>query len=191
MNELVNIVEQIHKDVDYIHLREKKWTANDYIQAIKMLNDRSISLQKIIVNDRVDIAYVMNCFGVQLPTHSIHLPLVKRYFKNLSIGCSVHSVDEAIEKRKLGAHYVLYGHIYETKSKENVSPRGIDALSRVVQAIDIPVIAIGGIKPENVEEVILAGAKGIAVLSGILLAKDPINEVKRYRKELDKGGENV
>src|SRR5699024_7880252 len=85
---------------------------------------------------------------------------------------SVHSTSEALEKEEAGADFLIYGHVFSTASKPNVSPRGISALQTTVQSVSIPVIAIGGIKPTNIKQVKKSGAQGIAVLSGILLAED-------------------
>lgn len=149
-----------------------------------MLAKQGVPLQKIIVNDRVDIVAVMNCYGVQLASHSIDVSFVKDKFQYFQIGCSVHSVQEAIDKEKQGAHFLLYGHIYETKSKDGLAPRGLSALTKVVQSVNIPVIAIGGIKPSNIVETVNTGAKGVAILSGILLADDPLKAVDQYREKL-------
>lgn len=184
INTFIQVIKQIYCEVDYIHLREKSWTAIEYINVINMLIKVGVPLQKIIVNDRIDIAYIMNCYGVQLATHSIDISLVKNKFETLHIGCSVHSVEEAIAKEQAGAHYLLYGHIYDTASKQNVQPRGLTALSKVVHAVNIPVIAIGGIRPSNIADTLQTGASGIAVLSGILLADDPLKMVKQYREEM-------
>lgn len=149
-----------------------------------MLIKIGVPLRKIIVNDRIDIAHIMGCYGVQLATHSIDASLVKNKFEHLSIGCSVHSILEAIEKEKAGAHYLLYGHIFETESKQNLRPKGLTALSEMVKAVNIPVIAIGGIKPTNIFDTFQTGVKGVAVLSGVLLAHDPLAMVKKYRKKM-------
>lgn len=185
VSEFVQIIAKVHEYIDYVHIREQNWTANDRINAITMLHEQNVPLHKIIINDRIDIALIMNCGGVQLATHSIDVAHVKRMFNHLLTGCSVHSVSEAIEKEKAGADYLLYGHIYKTNSKPNLAPRGIDALSHIVQSVSIPVIAIGGISPDAVPHVVETGAKGVAVLSGVLLAKDPLQAVKQYRKQLE------
>lgn len=185
LTEFVQIMVNIHPYVDYVHVREKRWTAVEYVQAIEHLVSGGVPLRKIIINDRIDIAHIMDCYGVQLTSHSADLSLVKNKFPSLHFGCSIHSVNEAKEQEKNGAHFLLYGHIYETLSKENIPPRGLDRLRAVCQAVNIPVIAIGGMKRANVREVVQAGAQGIAVLSGVLLATDPLQTVMQYRTQLD------
>lgn len=185
LSQFVQIMIEIHPYIDYVHVREKRWTAIEYVKAIEHLVTGGVPLQKIIVNDRIDIAHIMDCYGVQLTSHSADLSLVKSKFPSLHFGCSIHSVDEAKEQEKNGAHFLLYGHIYETLSKENIPPRGLASLKAICQAVDIPVIAIGGIKRANVHEVVQVGAQGIAVLSGVLLATDPLCAVMQYRTQLN------
>ncbi|MEK1830709.1 thiamine phosphate synthase [Priestia megaterium] len=74
---------------------------------------------KIIVNDRVDVAHALKAKGVQLAYHSLDVSVVIDAFPSLIVGKSVHSVEEALEAEKDGAHYILYGHIYSTHSKKD------------------------------------------------------------------------
>src|SRR5699024_112986 len=82
-----------------------------------------------------------------------------------------------------GADYLIYGHIFKTKSKIGKSPKGLNKLKEVINQTELPIIAIGGIKPNNVKEVFDVGADGIAVLSGILLAKNVKNQSYEYYKK--------
>lgn len=184
VDEFVNIVEKVHKQADYIHIRERKWTAACHIKAIEKLKARLVPLEKIIINDRVDIAYVKRCIGVQLASHSLPITSVKRLFRSLQIGCSIHSKEEAIKKEKEGADYLIFGHVFTTDSKKDLSPRGLKELKEIIQAVNIPVIAIGGIKPNNVREVLRTGAQGIAVLSGVFLANNPKRAINTYRQNM-------
>ncbi|GAB3058202.1 hypothetical protein GCM10027286_22340 [Virgibacillus ainsalahensis] len=128
----------------------------------------------------------MKTLGVQLGKNSMNVSEVRSPYDHLCIGCSVHSVDEALFASKHGADYLLYGHVYETQSKPGLKPNGLKGLKDVVQHVSTPVIAIGGITPENTPDIIKSGASGIAVLSGVLLANDPMKNVIAYRKALRK-----
>ncbi|HLR80143.1 MAG TPA: thiazole tautomerase TenI [Bacillota bacterium] len=180
------IVARIHEMVDAIHIREKTWTAIEMIEAVDALVRQGVPLQKIIINDRVDVAYVMGTGGVQLAHHSIDVLCVKRHFPSLQVGCSVHSVAEAVEAEAAGANYVLYGHIFPTRSKPGLPPKGLQQLSQLVQHVRVPVMAIGGMTPERTSDVLEAGAHGIAVLSGVLLADHPQKAVQDYVKALQR-----
>lgn len=91
----------------------------------------------------------------------------KKVTDELKIGCSVHSIEEAKEARRLGASYLTAGHIYATTCKPDLPPRGLDFLREVCQAVNIPVYAIGGIglSDGRIEEVTEAGAAGACIMS--------------------------
>jgi len=146
LDEFSKIAGRVAPYVDFIHIREKDRSAQDITRAIKKLKEESISSENIIVNDRVDIACVEGVRGVQLAYHSIGSKEVRKHFSQLRIGKSVHSVWEAQEAETDGADYVLFGHIFPSNSKPGLMSKGIEALKDVVDAISIPVIAIGGIK---------------------------------------------
>ncbi len=97
-------------------------------------------------------------------------------------GVSVHSVNEAVEAEKMGVNYVIAGHIFETDCKKGLAPRGLDFLKRVCNAVKIPVYAIGGISPENISQIVKAGADGACVMSGFMTCGDPVEYIERLRK---------
>lgn len=168
--------------VDFIHIREKHRPAKDISTATQLLIKENIPNEKIIVNDRVDVAHVEGVGGVQLTYHSLKPRTVLEHFPRLRIGRSVHSIQEAYEAEEDGADYVLFGHIFSSASKPGLEPRGVQELMNVVNEVSIPVIAIGGITPQNIHEVKEAGAAGVAVMSGLLDAQDPIQTLKDYQK---------
>jgi thiazole tautomerase (transcriptional regulator TenI) len=190
IREFVSIIANIHHYVDYIHIREKTSTAKEIYDTVINLTEKNIPLSKIIINDRVDVASVTRVAGVQLGYLSLDVKTVKNRFPELKIGCSIHSQMEAKAAVKNGADFCLYGHIYPTNSKPGIAPRGIEGLKEVVNSTNLPVIAIGGIQPQNTLDVIEAGAAGIAVLSGVLLASNPLRAVKEYSYRLGREGEH-
>ncbi|WP_223700840.1 thiazole tautomerase TenI [Sutcliffiella deserti] len=182
--ELVDILCGIHSFVDIIHIREKQRTAKELVSLIKNLTDQGVPLKKLIVNDRVDVAYAMGARGVQLAYHSLEVSEVRRIFPLLHVGCSVHSFDEAVKAQHDGADYVLYGHVYRTSSKIGLQPRGLKELRKKLASLSIPVIAIGGITPEKVEELKACGVDGIAIMSGIMDAPDPVKAARNYKSKV-------
>ncbi len=187
IEQLREIVRDIHPYVTAIHLREKQKSARELFHAVELLTTANIPLSKIMINDRVDVAIVTRARGVQLAFHSLNASIVKENFPRLLIGSSIHSYVEGQTAKENGADYVLFGHVFPSKSKPGKTPKGLAELSRLRQ-LDIPVIAIGGITPENTEQVLAAGATGIAVMSGVLDARDPLLAVKDYLNIL-KGGD--
>ncbi|MCF6139240.1 thiazole tautomerase TenI [Pseudalkalibacillus berkeleyi] len=183
--EFSEITRIIHEYVDFIHIREKSRTALEVAEIVETLIGKGVPLRKIIINDRVDVAEVTDVYGVQLAYHSLSVHHVKKNFPNLRIGKSVHSVDEAIIAEKQGADYLLFGHLFHTASKPDLFPRGVSQLKQLTEQVNIPVIGIGGITPHHSPHVFRAGASGIAVMSGILQADDPLADVKEYRNRIE------
>ncbi|WP_130859783.1 thiamine phosphate synthase [Gracilibacillus phocaeensis] len=181
----VQIVKRIHGDIDYLHIREKNKSAKDILELIEVLKTSGLPLTKLIVNDRVDIAVMKQCAGVQLAYHSLAVSLVKNCFPTLLTGKSVHSLAEAEQAQQEGADYLLYGHIYPSSSKPNQRPRGIANLRQLSEELSVPVYAIGGITPDRTKEIIKSGASGIAIMSGIWQAADPIQTIKAYLQVLN------
>ncbi|MFZ7946701.1 thiamine phosphate synthase [Neobacillus sp. 19] len=181
------IVKDIEPYVTAIHLREKQKTARELYEMVQQLISANIPLAKIIINDRLDVALTAKAGGVQLAFHSLEPGVVKENFPQIRIGSSIHSYQEGVAAKVNRADYVIYGHIFPSHSKPGMAPKGLEELSRITQ-LDIPVIAIGGITQENAARVIQAGAQGIAVMSGVLNAGDPLAAVKSYIKVLKNGG---
>jgi len=107
-------------------------------------------------------------------------------FPTIKIGVSVHTPVEVEAARKAGADSVILGNIYRTDSKPGKAGIGVDAIRKVKDRL--PVVGIGGITPNNAAEVIRAGARGIAVLSGVFLSRDPLRAAEEYRLSI-KGAE--
>lgn len=177
--------------VDAVHVRLPDATARQiYDVAVVLRTSLLDSDVRLIVNDRVDVALAVNAAGVQLNARSLPVQAVRRVLgPEAPVGVSVHSVDEAREAELYGASWVTYGHVYETASHPDEAPRGLDQLRQLVEAVDIPVIAIGGITPERVPQVIGAGAAGVAVITGILAAADAGAATEAFRAALDSGNE--
>jgi thiazole tautomerase (transcriptional regulator TenI) len=178
---------RIKQFVSAFHLREKTRTARELINGIELLLAAGVSPESILVNDRADVAAAMDISGVQLTYHSLAVNQVKRLFPHLKIGKSVHSVEEANIAEKEGADFLIFGHIYPTDSKPGLPSKGVELLRHVIGNVSLPVIAIGGIKPENTREILLNGAMGIAVMSGVLDAENPVLAAKAYYDFLQLG----
>jgi len=182
---VLSIASQIHPYIDWFHLREKDLSDSDLINFLLDLTEVGVPSAKVVLNGRSSVAQKGGATGVQLSFSGEDVVFVKQHFPMLRIGCSVHAIQEAIEKEEKGADFILYGHVFETSSKPGLAPRGLIELQKVADQLSIPVIAIGGIQPENVKEVLSVGASGIAVLSGIFEAYDPLKMAILYREQLD------
>ena len=94
-------------------------------------------------------------------------------FRLLGLGASCHSVEDAKLAEKLGCTYIIAGHIYNTDCKKGLEGRGTDFLKSVVDAVQIPVYAIGGITPGNYTEIKSAGASGACIMSSAMTCESP------------------
>jgi thiazole tautomerase (transcriptional regulator TenI) len=175
-----------HAGADYFHIREKHRTAREYMDWVEALAT-VIPLDRIVVNDRVDVAAASGCGGAHLAYHSLSPSEARRVLSPIQrIGRSVHSLDEARRAEEEGADYLFYGHVFASGSKPGLPPRGTQELAQIVKAVRIPVIAIGGIRPENVAQVLDTGCAGIAVLSGITQAENPGRATLAYHDALQR-----
>ncbi len=175
-NEMFAAVEETLKGgVKAVHLREKDLGIRELLEmAYKMREITKKYKAKLFINDRVDIALAVGADGVHLGQSSMPPSAVRKIVKDkLMIGVSTHGIKEAREAEKSGADFITLGPIYKTPSKMKYGkPVGIEMLRNVKSDVSIPVFAIGGIKEDNVKEVMDAGADGIALISGILGAKN-------------------
>ncbi|WP_062236340.1 thiamine phosphate synthase [Fictibacillus sp. FJAT-27399] len=185
-DEIISAASILAPYVTCIHIREKDKGASEIFNLAERLKRAGLGREQIYINDRVDVAVASGAEGVHLKGSSLDPEIVHRYFSGLRIGQSVHSIDEALYAEEKGAHYLFYGHVFKTGSKKGSEPRGLDQLREVAEAVTVPVIAIGGVTPSNTSELIKAGAKGIAVMSGIWSAADPGLEAKGYAEALKK-----
>lgn len=121
---------------------------------------------------------------LHLPEAAIHEPK-SIVHSNRVVGCSVHTVESAIAAESAGMSYIVAGTVFPSQSHPGAPGCGLPFLTQIVSSVKIPVIAIGGISPENAKMCMEAGASGVAVLSGITRAKDIVRSVKLYRCALD------
>lgn len=187
LDELLPIVSRWEPGLaDALHIREKHRGAGELLRWHAALSRALPGGTPVYINDRLDAALAAGAPGVQLGHTSLPAEAARRILPpGTRIGVSVHSPEDAVEAERQGADYVLFGHIYATGSKPGLPPRGPGALRRVVEACGLPVIAIGGIEPSNVAEVLATGCAGASVLSGVLLHPDPAGQLRRYREAMD------
>jgi thiamine-phosphate pyrophosphorylase len=170
-----------------VQLREKVLSALELLELARPLRDLTRqSGAKLFINDRLDVALAIAADGVQRAHHSLPTAVIREVAgAAMLIGVSVHSLEEARTAQADGADFVLFGPVYDTPSKRPYGPpQGVDALARCAEAVTIPVFAIGGITPERVRAVKTAGARGVAVISGIIAAERPADATKAFLEAL-------
>ena len=168
--------------IDWIQIREKHLSGKNCAALTREALRRVANLRaagrfapRILVNDRLDIALAAGANGVHLSEQSLPVAEVREFVaKHLAnlpagreflVGVSCHSLESAKSAAKSGADYIFYGPIFSTPSKAAFgTPQGLTRLQNVCTAIDIPVLAIGGITNENASSCIAAGAAGLAAI---------------------------
>lgn len=159
-----------------VQLREKDLPPRElYPLALEMRQLTQAYGARLLINDRADVALAVNADGVHLTTTSLPASIARQVLgPRRLIGVSTHTRAEAQAAVEEGADFVVFGPVFFTPSKAPYGqPVGLDALRAVRAVVKSPILAIGGIKPTNLDQVLAAGADGIAVISAIISADDP------------------
>ena len=165
--------------------RQKDVAIYDFIkigEKIKNLIFKKYPDVKFFVNERADAAAVLSADGVHLNTNALPVKSVKEKFKNLKIFYSSHTIEDAVNAEKNGADFITFSPVFKTKKTSFF--HGADVLKKVVNAVKIPVFALGGINEFNIPEIQESGCRFIAVQSALLSLnrKDISKEVKKNDK---------
>ena len=158
-----------------IQLREKGVSDKEfYLEGLKIKSLVSSYGRLFLVNDRVDIALALDADGVHLGQEDLPLPVARGILGQGKImGMSVRSVEEAKRAAQEGADYLAVSGVFPTETKRDMREAlGLEGVSRIREAVDLPLVGIGGIKSHNAGEVIRAGADGIAVVTAVTMAPD-------------------
>ncbi len=168
-----------------IQLRMKNASTRKMVEKGKKIRKLTEDYEALyIVNDRIDVALATDADGVHLGQEDMPLSLARRIVGERIIGISASTVDEAIDAEKNGADYIGAGSVYPTNSKKNAVIIGIEGRREIGRVSSIPVVAIGGITAEKVNEVLGAGAAGIAVISYVMAFSEPEKRMKELSKIL-------
>ncbi len=146
----------------------------------------------VVVNGNVEVAAETGAHGVHLQRAEDVRAARKRLGRRALVGVSTHSLEEAQAAARASADYVTFSPVFQSISKPGYGPtsaEGLEALRAVAQAVNVPVIALGGVTPQNVPLCLAAGAAGVAVLGRVMGALDPEGEVRALVDAL-KGGES-
>lgn len=164
-----------------VQLRAKIMAPGDFLALAREARAPSRAHDcKLIVNDRIDIALACDADGVHLGQEDLPLGAARKLMAQKLIGISTHNVVQATDAERDGADYIGFGPMFGTTTKATgYSARGVDMLRQIRQAVKIPIVAIGGIKEENVAQVWQAGADSAAIISDILGADDITAKVRR------------
>lgn len=179
MGLLLDMIEAVAAaGTDWIQLREKDLSGRECFeltrQALQRIQIRG-SATRLLVNDRLDVALPAGAGGVHLSENSLTVQDARRlrdeFFArrcvppDFLIGVSCHSLGSALGAARGGADYIYFSPIFSTPSKEIYGPpQGVERLAKICRAVDIPVLAIGGVNAQNAAQCFAAGAAGIAAI---------------------------
>jgi thiamine-phosphate pyrophosphorylase len=166
-----------------VQLRRKEETGRRLVElghAVRRLTRESGVL--FFVNDRVDVALLVDADGVHVGQQDISCRDARRLLPNRLVGVSAATVREAVDAEQSGADYVGAGAVWSTASKPDADMCGLEGLRDIARAVAIPAVAIGGIGPATVARVREAGASGAAVVSAVMSAPDPRDAARRLRR---------
>lgn len=162
--------------VTCVQLREKNCSTREFISEAKILkNVLHTKRIPLIINDRVDVALAVAADGIHLGQNDMPIKDARKLVgASMIIGISAESVDDAVESENSGADYIGISPVFSTTTKKNIAdPLGLEGVRAIRKAVQIPLVAIGGIDQQNAVDVIKAGADGIAVVSAIVSASSP------------------
>lgn len=157
-------------------LREKDLSETEYAKLAEEVYNITTSYDvRLIIHTYINVAKELGINTVHMSLHNMReyrkefIDNVNK-INNIKTGCSIHSVEEAVEARNMGASYITAGHVYATDCKKGLAPRGLDFLKNVCDSVDIPVYAIGGINIDDGrrKEVKKYGAAGSCIMSGMM-----------------------
>lgn len=167
-----------------IQLREKNLNGEEFLrEAIEMAALCKKYKVPFLINDNVEIAMKCHADGVHVGQEDMEASRVRqRVGKDMIIGVSVHSVEEAMEAVKNGADYLGVGAVFSTSTKTDAEVLPKQVLGDICSAVEIPVVAIGGISKANISQLSGTGVDGVALVSAIFAAEDITGECRLLRK---------
>ena len=186
--EFLNIIETACQNgITMVQLREKDITTNRFYElavAVKQITDyHDIPL---IINDRVDICLAVDAAGVHIGDDEMPVKVVRSLIGNEKIlGVSAKSIERGKKAEKDGADYLGVGAIFPTETKKDPDRTTIETLNNIAEAVNIPIVAIGGIKESNIENFKHTAISGVAVVSEVMLAEQVSPKVQKLKKVVE------
>ena len=171
----------------FIQLREKKLDEEHFLEEAKEINELCKKYRvPFVINDNVDIALAMDADGVHVGQSDMEAGMVREKLgPDKIIGVSAQTVEQAILAEQKGADYLGVGAVFPTGSKDDAVEVSHDTLKAICEAVQIPVIAIGGISTGNVMELSGSGICGIAVISAIFAKPDIETAARELREQTE------
>ncbi|BEU88613.1 bifunctional hydroxymethylpyrimidine kinase/phosphomethylpyrimidine kinase [Selenomonas sp. TAMA-11512] len=182
-----DVEEALFGGITMLQMREKTISDAEFLTEARALQALCRKHDvPFIVNDRVDIAVQLGADGIHVGQEDMTASDVRaRIGKDMLLGVSCHSVEEACAAEASGADYLGVGAVFQTTTKPDTTPISADQLQAIVESVSVPVVAIGGITRDNMSDLRHRGLAGVALVSAIFGAADIRDETKRLRRRAE------
>ena len=183
--EFLNVIEEAIKGgTTIVQLREKTASTKDFYElALKVKEITSRYDVPLLINDRIDIALAIDSDGVHIGQDDMPADVARKIIGDEKIlGVSASTIDEAIKAEADGADYIGSGAVFPTSTKDDADSVPKELLKEIVESINIPTVAIGGITLENASLLKDTGIAGFSVVSAIMSADDPKEASKKLKE---------
>ena len=173
--------------VTIVQLREKNLTTNQYYQLAKQVKEITDAYQvPLIIDDRLDVCLAVDAAGLHIGDDELPVSVARQVLGPEKIlGVTAKTVKRALEAEEGGADYLGTGAIFPTTTKENAPITLISTLKTICQRVAIPVVAIGGLTSENIDQLIGTGIVGVAVVRDLMQAEDVEAKTQAFLTKLD------
>ena len=173
--------------VTIVQLREKNLTTNQYYQLAKEVKEITDAYQvPLIIDDRLDVCLAVDAAGLHIGDDELPVSVARQVLgPDKILGVTAKTVERALEAEESGADYLGTGAIFPTTTKENAPITLISTLKTICQTVAIPVVAIGGLTSENIDQLIGTGIAGVAVVRDLMQAEDIEAKTQAFLTKLD------
>lgn len=173
--------------VTIVQLREKNLTTNQYYQLAKQVKEITDAYQvPLIIDDRLDVCLAVDAAGLHIGDDELPVSVARQVLgPDKILGVTAKTVERALEAEESGADYLGTGAIFPTTTKENAPITLISTLKTICQRVAIPVVAIGGLTSENIDQLIGTGIAGVAVVRDLMQAEDIEAKTQAFLTKLD------
>ena len=173
--------------VTIVQLREKNLTTNQYYQLAKQVKEITDAYQvPLIIDDRLDVCLAVDAAGLHIGDDELPVSVARQVLgPDKILGVTAKTVKRALEAEEGGADYLGTGAIFPTTTKENAPITLISTLKAICQRVAIPVVAIGGLTSENIDQLVDTGIAGVAVVRDLMQAEDIEAKTQAFLTKLD------
>lgn len=172
--------------VTIVQLREKNLTTNQYYQLAKQVKEITDAYQvPLIIDDRLDVCLAVDAAGLHIGDDELPVSVARQVLgPDKILGVTAKTVKRALEAETSGADYLGTGAIFPTTTKENAPITLISTLKTICQTVAIPVVAIGGLTSENIDQLMGTGIAGVAVVRDLMQAEDIEEKTQAFLTKL-------